>query len=381
MGQPLTGPAAVGQSAARPAGVGIVGCGFISTTYVETLSRFADVSLVAAADSDPDRAATLVGSAPGVRALSVAELVAAEDVDLVLNLTVPAAHAAVSRQALDAGRTVYSEKPLAGNREDARALLAAARATGVRLGCAPDTVLGTGIQTARAALDAGLLGRPVAATAVMATPGHERWHPNPDFYYQPGGGPVLDMGPYYVTALVTLLGPVVSALGASSRSRDLRRIGSGGRAGELVGVGVDTHVTGVLTHVSGALSTLVLSFDVAGTRASTIEVHGEDASMVVPDPNEFSGEVWLREVGAAKWRLVPESAGYRYASRGYGVVDLVRTPAGAEPRAGGALAAHVLDVLLSLLEAARTHTAVPVRSTCERPRPVPLGELPHRPGP
>ncbi|MER7365895.1 Gfo/Idh/MocA family protein [Nonomuraea wenchangensis] len=293
-------------------------------------------------------------------------------VDVVLNLTVPAAHAEVALQAIAAGKDVYGEKPLAANSADAARVLRAAEAAGVRVGCAPDTVLGTGTQTARKAVDDGLIGRPVAATATMVTAGHERWHPNPDFYYVPGGGPLLDMGPYYVTSLVTLLGPVTSVIGAASRLRGKRTIGSGPRRGEEIPVSVDTHVTGVLVHDSGALSTLVMSFDAAATRAPNIEVHGERGSLVVPDPNHFDGVVQLSAVGDAGWRDLPDSAGYVAAGRGVGLADLAATPAGEEPRASGALAFHVLDVMESLLASAASGAAVTVASTCERPSPVPL---------
>jgi predicted dehydrogenase len=273
---------------------------------------------------------------------------------------------------------VYGEKPLAADLGAARGILEAASEAGVRVGCAPDTVLGTGIQTARKAIDDGLLGTPVAATATMVTAGHELWHPDPDFYYQPGGGPLLDMGPYYVTALVTLLGPIDRVIGAASRSRDTRAIGSGPRAGEQVPVDIDTHVTGVLIHESGVLSTLIMSFDAAASRASRIEVHGHHASLVVPDPNMFDGDVLLRGLGDPDWRLLPTSAGYLNAARGYGIADLACTPAGQEPRAGAQLAYHALDVMESLLTAARTGQSVTVASSVPRPAAVPLGKAPCR---
>jgi predicted dehydrogenase len=209
----------------------------------------------------------------------------------------------------------------------------------------------------------------------MMTPGHERWHPNPDFYYQPGGGPLLDMGPYYVTTLVTLLGPVVSVVGAASHTRATRVIGSGPRAGETIPVDVDTHVTGVLRHASGALSTLVMSFDSVATRASEIEVHGQTGSLVVPDPNRFDGDVRLHELGG-DWKTLPPSAGYREAGRGYGVADLATTPPGDPARASGDVAYHVLDIMTALLESADSGTTVTVESTCERPAVVPLSDAP-----
>ncbi|MDR7385649.1 Gfo/Idh/MocA family protein [Promicromonospora iranensis] len=364
----------------QPLRVGIVGLGAISGQYLSTFARLGTawpgvVRLVAVADLDATRAAA-VAAEQGVRALTVDELTTDPEVDLVLNLTVPAAHAEIALQAIAAGKDVYGEKPLAATLEEARAVLAAGRAAGVRVGCAPDTVLGAGVQTARAAIDGGAIGEPVAATATMMTPGHERWHPNPDFYYQPGGGPLLDMGPYYVTTLVTLLGPVASVVGTASHTRGTRTIGSGPRQGAVIPVDVDTHVTGVLRHASGALSTLVMSFDSVATRASEIEVHGQAGSLVVPDPNRFDGDVQLHELGGA-WRTLPPGAGYRDAGRGYGVADLAVTPPGVPVRASGDVAYHVLDIMTSLLASAGSGVAVTVESTCERPAVVPLSDAPH----
>ena len=361
----------------QPLNVGIIGCGAIVAQYLKTLPALPSVNLVAVADLDFSRAEAVAASQDGVRALTVDDLLADPAVDTVLNLTIPAAHAEVAARAIAAGKHVYGEKPLAANTEQARKVLELAAEAGVRVGCAPDTVLGTGIQTARHAIDSGMIGRPIAATATMVTPGHERWHPNPDFYYVPGGGPLLDMGPYYVTALVTLLGPVRSVVGAASHTRPERTIGSGPREGETVPVTIDTHVTGVLVHESGALSTLVMSFDAVQTRASNIEIHGEQASMSVPDPNYFDGEVSIcrLEDRDGGWDVLPDSAGYLEAGRGFGLADMALTAPGEQHRANGELAYHVLDVMESLLRAAETGTSVPVGSTAERPAAVPLTSL------
>jgi len=333
--------------------------------------------VTAIADLDRDRATLAAKEAPGARALTPDELYTAQDVDLVLNLTIPAAHAEVAYTAIRAGKHVYGEKPLAATAAEAHALLEAADAAGVRIGCAPDTVLGTGVQTARAVLDAGEIGAPVAATAFMVTPGHERWHPEPEFYYRPGGGPLLDMGPYYLTALITLLGPVHRVVGMSATPRGTRTIGSGPRAGTEFAVEVATHVTGVLEHENGALSTLLMSFDVWAGVLPRIEVYGTGGSLSVPDPNGFDGEVRLFRAGAKEWEPVPECGGYPGASRGYGVADLARALADGGPhRADGRLAYHVLDVMESLLAAARSGESVRVTSTCERPAAVPAGARP-----
>ncbi|MDM7991191.1 Gfo/Idh/MocA family oxidoreductase [Arthrobacter sp. zg-Y877] len=361
----------------EPLNVGMIGCGAIASQYLATIPSLPSIRLQAVADLDHRRAVAVAESSENIRAMTVDELLANPDIDTVLNLTIPAAHAEVAAQAIAAGKHVYGEKPLAADTASARHVLDLAQHAGVRVGCAPDTVLGTGIQTARKAVDDGLIGRPISAVATMVTPGHERWHPNPDFYYVPGGGPLLDMGPYYVTALVTLLGPVSSVIGAASHTRAHRIIGSGPRIGESVPVSVDTHVTGVLVHDSGALSTLIMSFDAVNTRASNIEVHGEAASLTVPDPNYFDGDVSICTIAGRDngWDSLPASAGYLGAGRGYGLADMALTPAGEQHRANGQLAYHVLDIMESLLRSAAEGVSVPVHSTAERPKAVPLTSL------
>ncbi|GAA1519142.1 Gfo/Idh/MocA family oxidoreductase [Sphaerisporangium rubeum] len=353
-----------------PVNVGVIGCGVIFAQYAQTIERLPELRLAAVADLDHERAREAAGRYPGTEALTVEELLAHPGVDVVLNLTIPAAHAEIALRAIAAGKDVYGEKPLAATTAEAAEVLRAASAAGVRVGCAPDTVLGTGTQTARKAIDDGLIGRPVAATATMITPGHERWHPNPDFYYVPGGGPLMDMGPYYITSLITLFGPVTTVIGAAGRTRAKRTIASGPRSGEEIPVTVDTHITGVLTHASGVMSTLVMSFDGEATTSPRIEVHGEQGSLVVPDPNHFDGPVQLARPGADPWETLPATAGHPDAGRGVGLADFATTPPGDEPRASGALAYHVLDVMESLLHAAATSTAVTVASTCRRPEPV-----------
>lgn len=358
--------------------VGVVGCGKISGAYLDTLGRLGNVRVAAAADLDPARAARVQAEYPEISARSVDDLLAAPEIDLVLNLTVPAAHAAVAMRALRAGKHVYGEKPLAATLAEADGVLALAT-DGLRVGCAPDTVLGVGTQTARNAVDSGLIGTPIAATAMMVNPGPQPWHPDPDFYFQPGGGPLLDMGPYYLSALVHLLGPVSRVSGAAGRGRATRTVGSGPRAGSVFPVDVDTHVTGVLEHEAGALSTLVMSFEVHGSRLPRIEVHGTDGSLSVPDPNRFDGTVEVQGAGEREWRPLPTSGGYEHSARGYGVSELATAlRMGVPHRASAELARHVLDVMESLLTAAHTHTVVEVRSRCERPAAVPAGADPTR---
>jgi predicted dehydrogenase len=355
-----------------PHRLGIVGLGVISAAYLETLAASDAVVITAVADLDAERARSVASELPAARAMTVAELLAGDDVDTVLNLTTPAAHAEIALGAIAQGKQVYGEKPLAVTLSDGRSILAAATHAGVRVGSAPDTVLGTGIQTARAAIDDGLIGRPVAASAVMVTAGHELWHPNPDFYYREGGGPLFDMGPYYITALIHLLGPIRSVTGASSRPHENRVIRTGPRAGESIPVFVDTHVTGVLEHDSGALSTITMSFDSTATAASPIEVHGTDGTLAVGDPNTFDGPIGLRRVNDGGFHTLDPLAGYVDGARGIGLLDQIRTPHRSVARANGELALHVLDVMESLQRAATEGHRVELTTDADRPAPVPL---------
>jgi len=364
-----------------PLKVGVVGAGVISRQYSASLLKLPQLRITAVSDLDTSRAEALAGQHEGARVLPLPELLASPDVDVVLNLTLPSTHADVALAALAAGKHVYGEKPLATSVSEGREVTKAAAAAGLRVGCAPDTVLGTGIQTARSVVDAGEIGTPHSATAFMTTPGHERWHPHPDFYYQPGGGPLLDMGPYYLTSLVHLLGPVTRVVGASSRPRDRREIGSGPRAGESFDVTIDSHVTGILEHASGALSTLVMSFDTWAARLPRIEVHGTGGSLSIPDPNMFEGTVELYSAATApppgpdvvddNWVDVGVRAGYVDSGRGYGLADLaIALGEGRPHRAGDEVALHVLDIMESVQRAADEHTSVTLTTTCERPEAI-----------
>ena len=363
-----------------PMGVGVVGAGVISDKYLTSLTSFPDLRVLAVADLDTARAAAQAAKYGVPGAGAVAELLADPAIELVVNLTVPTAHVDVGLAALESGKHVWAEKPLAMDRQTGRKLLDRARERGLRVASAPDTVLGAALQTARRAIDAGVIGAPMSALALLQTPGPEDWHPSPEFLFQPGAGPLLDMGPYYLTALVTMLGPVVRVSGATSRMRAERVIGSGPRRGEVIPVQVDTHVTGVLEHQGGVLSTILMSFDAVGSRASRIEVHGDRASLAVPDPNLFDGDVALRRLDGSGWEILPVSAGYRSAGRGYGIADLAAARPGRPPRASARLAYHVLEVMERLLESARAGRRLTVQSAVERPEPVPLRELPKRAG-
>jgi predicted dehydrogenase len=352
-----------------PLRVGIVGAGTISGQYSRSIAQLPTLRVTAVCDLQAERAAALAAEHDGARAVALPELLAADDVDAVLVLSLPRSHADLARAALAAGKHVYVEKPLALSVAEGRTVLESAAESGLRVGCAPDTVLGTGVQTARAVLDAGGIGTPHTATAFMTTPGHERWHPDPDFYYQPGGGPLLDMGPYYLTALVHLLGPVVRVSGASTRPLRTRTVGRGPRAGESFGVTVDSTVSAILEHAGGAVSTVLMSFDTWAARLPRIEVHGTAGSLSVPDPNLFDGPVEL--FADERWVDVGVRAGYRDAGRGWGIADLATALAEGRPhRASAELALHVVDVMESVQLAAGSRTWVDLATTCELPEPV-----------
>ncbi len=356
-----------------PLKVGIIGCGVISQAYVNASRTFPVLEIVACADAYPE-AAERAAERWGIEALSVDDLLAREDIDIVLNLTVPQAHAEVTLRALEAGKHVHLEKPLALTLAEGKQVVARANELGLRVSCAPDTFLGAGLQTCRALLDEGTIGRIVAGTAFMMVPGHESWHPNPGFYYLRGGGPVFDMGPYYLTALVFLLGPVRRVSALAARTYETRTITSAARHGEVIPVEVPTHVAGTLEFVSGALITLVMSFDVHYHTNHPIELHGERGSLQVPDPNLFGGPVRLRSAGASDWTEQPLVNDYTSDSRGIGAADLATALQTGRPhRCHSDLALHVLEVMEALHVSAERSEHVNTESRCERPAPLPPG--------
>ncbi len=354
--------------------VGIVGCGTIAGAYLRGCTTFDILDVVALTDLYRSRAEARAAEFGVERALAVDELLHDPAIELVLNLTIPAAHAAVSLAAIDAGKHVYAEKPLALDRDEGRRVVEAADRAGVRLGCAPDTFLGGGLQTCRAAIDAGTIGRPLSATAFMLSRGPESWHPDPGFLYQPGAGPLFDMGPYYLTALVSLLGPITKVAGSATIGVDERTVGSGPRAGTTFRPSTPTHVTGLLSFASGAVATLTTSFDVAASEHPRIEIHGSEGTLSVPDPNRFGGPVRVRRSGDDAWRELPLSHGRTENRRGLGAADLAHAVrAERPPRAGGALALHVLDVMQTILEAAEAERTLRVESSVARPEPLDPG--------
>lgn len=358
--------------------LGIIGCGVISGAYLSALKLFRGVEVSACSDLDLERARARAKEFQVPRACSVKELLADPEIRIVINLTIPKAHGEVGLQVLEAGKCVHNEKPLAVTREEGRRLLETARARTLRVGSAPDTFLGGGIQTCRRMLDEGAIGQPVAASAFMTSHGHESWHPDPGFYYQAGGGPVFDMGPYYLTALVFLLGPIRRVTGSARITFPERTITSEPKKGQTIRVDVPTHVAGVLDFACGAIGTMVMSFDVWRAQLPRIEIYGSEGSLSVPDPNGFGGKPALfRHDQADKgWQELPFTHGYGRPCRGIGVVDLAAALRENRPhRASGELAYHVLDTMHAIHDAAREGRHVTVASTCEAPAPLPMGCL------
>lgn len=356
--------------------IGIIGCGNISAIYLKAPETFPILEIVACADIDMARARAKAAE-HDIRACTVDELLADDEIEIVVNLTIPGAHAKVALAALRAGKATYSEKPLALDRKDGNELLETAQAEGLRVGCAPDTFLGGGLQTCRKLIDDGWIGQPVAANAFMMSHGHEHWHPDPAFYYKPGGGPMFDMGPYYLTALVSMLGPVLRVTGSARVTFPERTITSQPLYGQTIEVEVPTHVTGVLDFASGVVATVTTTFDVWASQLPRLEIHGTEGSLSLPDPNTFGGPVHVRRAGDSEWRQVPLTHAYTSNSRGLGVADMAQAmQSERDHRASGRLAYHVLDIMQAFHEASESDRHVSLTSTCERPAALPLGLQP-----
>ena len=361
---------------------GLLGCGNISGAYLRNNNVFSHLRIVKCA-SRREESARAVAEQFGIEAVSVDALFRDPEIDMILNLTTPDVHAELNLRALEAGKHVYAEKPFAVTREDGRKVLRLASEKGLRVGCAPDTFLGGGHQTCRKLIDSGAVGTITGGCAVMAYRGPESWHPNSGFYYRKGGGPLMDMGPYYITALVNLLGPVKRVAGFGSRATDLR-LGSGSNQGKTYPVEVDTHIAAVLEFVSGAVVNLTMSFDVfrlSSQMQNCIELWGLDGALRTPDPNTFSGEVrFANAKSVSDWEMPENTFLYNDNMRLIGLADMA---AGIElnrpHRCSGELAYHVLDVMCSVLDSAENGQFVTIESTCDRPAPLleglALGEL------
>jgi predicted dehydrogenase len=356
----------------NPLRIGVVGCGAISGIYLENLTTFRHTRVTAVADLDADRARVASEQHGVPHVMTTSDLLACDEVDLVLNLTTPQAHASIAAAALEAGKHVYNEKPLTICLDEGRALRDRAQRAGLRLGAAPDTFLGAGLQTCRHAIDRQVIGEVVAGTAFMTCRGHESWHPDPAFYYQAGGGPLFDMGPYYLTALVAMLGPVRRVTGSARRSFATRTISSEPKAGEQIAVEVPTHAAAVLDFASGPVVSMIMSFDIHAAQLPIIELYGSEGTLSVPDPNTFGGEIRLFRPDAPVWDPIEREGRYPDNSRGLGVADIAAALIEDRPhRAGGDLAYHVLEVMHAVHTASDTGRHVDIESTCDRPAPLP----------
>ncbi len=376
--------------------VGVIGIGDISDVYLNNLKKYDIVKLTACAGRDITKAKKKASQHEIPKAYATGmELIADSDIDIVLNLTVPMVHAHYNIAALQAGKHVYTEKPLAATFADAQKTMRLAAEAGLYVGSAPDTFLGGRLQTCRKLIDNGSLGEVFAASAFVVNHGHEWHHPNPDFFYQPGGGPLLDIGPYYMTALLSLLGPVRTCSAMSARPFDTRVIHSEPRRGETISVEVDTHITGNLGFASGAIGTFITSFDVWGSELPRIEIHGTKGSLCIADidplsgPNLFGGPTllmteanyrWNRQpppIPLVEWQEVPvehrfNETGHDANSRGIGLVDMTYAIRdGRKERASGAMALHSMETMFALLRSAEEHRFIEIESTFERPEPLP----------
>jgi predicted dehydrogenase len=373
----------------QPVKVGVVGCGNISAAYFRMMKNFSVLEVAACADLLPAAAAARAAEFGIPRACAVDELLADPSIEIVLNLTIPRAHAEIAMRALEAGKHTYAEKPFALDRAEGRRALERARRKKLLVGCAPDTFLGAGLQTARKLIDEGAIGRPVAVSASMQCRGHETWHPNPEFYYEPGGGPMFDMGPYYLTALLNLLGPARRISGMASIAIPERTIthrnqegGPGPKFGRKVRVETPDHIVGLMEFENGVVGTIVQSFAViegGGDGRHPIIVNGTDGALLVPDPNGFDGTVLLKKPGEREAREMPHAFVTGYG-RGVGVADMACAVRSGRPfRATGRQGFCVLDLMQGFLDSARTGRAYRPRARYERPAPMrpdrPFGQL------
>jgi predicted dehydrogenase len=377
--------------------VGVLGIGDISDIYFNNLKKFDIVNVMACAGRDLNKAVEKAKQHTIQKAYATSrELIDDPEIDIILNLTVPAVHAELTMEALHAGKHVYSEKPLAATIEDAEKILVLAKEKGLYVGCAPDTFLGGRLQTCRKMIDEGKIGKVIAASAFVVSHGHEWFHPNPDFFYKPGGGPLLDIGPYYMTTLLSLLGPVKSCCAMARRSFDKRTIESEPRRGETIEVEVDTHITGNLEFVNGAIATFITSFDVWDSELPRLEIYGEKGTICINDidpvdgPNLFGGEILLRTKENYRWKGLPRQKpfsdwdvlpvahpfneiSHKENSRGIGLVDMayaIRDQR--EERASGKMAFHSLEAMEGLLKSAKEGCFYHLKSTFKRPEPLPI---------
>ncbi|MDO5751595.1 Gfo/Idh/MocA family protein [Arthrobacter sp.] len=353
-----------------PVGVAVIGAGNISKQYLDHLTTFPDVKVLVIGDLFEEAAAARAAEYGIEASGGVDAALEHPGVEIVVNLTIPAAHVEVALAAVHAGKHVWTEKPFSLDRESGLGLLQEAAATGVRLGCAPDTFLGAGLQTARRLIDAGEIGTPQTALTMFQSPGPESWHPNPAFLFQAGAGPLFDMAPYYLTALVQTFGPITKVAAVGNTAFPTRTIGSGPKEGEVFDVEVPTHVSAIAQFASGASSHSVFSFESPRARMGFVEITGTEGTISLPDPNNFDGDIRLCRRGEEDWTTIPCEGAEN--GRGMGVLDMARAiRAGVPHRAPGELAYHVLDAMVSISESVESGEFVAVNSTAPASAPLP----------
>jgi len=344
--------------------IGIIGCGAISHIYITNLMNMFDNTYVyAICDLDNEKTKAVSKQYDIKKIMTFDEMLNDKEIDLILNLTTPNAHYSICKAALLAGKHTYVEKPLSLTYEQANELVEIAKYNNLLLGSAPDTFLGAGISRCQQIIKEGLIGEPIAATAFMMCHGHESWHPSPDFYYQPGGGPMFDMGPYYLTALINLLGPVKQVTGMTKKTFNKRLITSKEKNGQVIDVNVMTHINGIMAFESGAIGNIIMSFDVWGHHLPYIEIHGTKGSLQVPNPNEFGGEILLK-IGQDKFKAVTNELPFSKNSRGMGVSELIKCIDNENiPRCDGKKAAHVVELMEGFHKSAIEKKEIIINST------------------
>ena len=358
----------------EPIKIGIIGCGNITRQYFPGAENAPNVTIKACADIF-EEAAKAKAEEYGVEAKSVDDLLADPEIELVVNLTIPQAHKEIAIKTLEAGKHTYSEKPFALSIEDGAEILAKGKETGLRVGCAPDTFLGAGIQTSIKCINDGLIGQPFGGSVALLCAGHESWHPNPGFYYLEGGGPMLDMGPYYITALINMLGPVKQVCGVASKAFEERICTCEARKGEVLPVEVPTHYSSTLQFHSGAVVTVQMSFDTRAATLTPFQIWGTKGSMTVTDPNQFKGNPQVFTTADGEWREIPVQ--FAENARMYGVVDMVEAIRNNRPhRVSGELAQHVLEVMLACRKSSEDNAFITIHNQCEKPAPLTPGMLP-----
>ena len=355
--------------------VAIAGCGNISDIYLKNLTTsHPHLQVYAISDLNEENTKIKSDKYKIEKTMTFEEIIADPEVDIVLNLTPPLFHYELSKHALEAGKHVYVEKPLSQKFEEGKKLVELAEEKGLLIGCAPDTFLGAGIQTCRRIIDEGLLGNVFSAEAFMVCHGSENWHPNPEFFYKAGGGPMYDMGPYYLTALINLVGSIKSVFGMNTSCAAVRRITSQPKYGQIIDVEVPTHVSALLRFSNGAVGNIVTSFDIWGSSLPRIEIHGTRGSLIVPDPNFFGGEILLKQYFDEEFRRYPLLTEESEDSRGIGLADMAKCiqERRTNHRASGKLALHVLEIMEKIHTSSDEHREITLETCCKRPDLMPL---------